>query len=56
MIKIRHRGDFKNTERFFNKNKKINIVSILEKYGQAGVAAVSDDTQVVTRLTAKSWE
>ena len=52
MIKIRHRGDFKNTERFFNKNKKIKIVSILEKYGQAGVAALSYATPVDTGLTA----
>lgn len=56
MIKIRHRGDFKNTERFFNKNKKINIVSILEKYGQAGVAALSSATPVDTGLTANSWD
>lgn len=55
MIRIRHRGDFHNTERFFKKAQKFNIRSILEKYGRAGVAALSSATPVDTGLTANSW-
>ena len=55
MIKFTHSGDFKNTERFLRKAKKQNLRSMLEYYGQMGVAALSSATPVDTGNTANSW-
>lgn len=55
MITIKHKGDFHNTERFFDKTQKLDIKSILQKYGEAGVLALSAATPRETGLTAASW-
>lgn len=55
MIVIKHKGDFSKTTKFLEKAKKgVNIRS-LDKYGQAGVAALAANTPVDTGLTATSW-
>ena len=55
MIKIVHKGNFKNTERFLEKNKKLEISNILKIYGQLGVEALSANTPVESGETANSW-
>lgn len=55
MITFKHKGSFKNTERFFNNAKKMNVRAILEKYGSAGVSELSKATPIDTGLTATSW-
>lgn len=56
MITIKHKGNFKNTERFLTKAKRLNVRKILEQYGSAGVSALSKATPVRTGLTAASWD
>lgn len=54
-IIIRHRGSFKNTERLFQKLSRFEISSILNKYGELGVQALSSATPVLSGSTANSW-
>lgn len=55
MIGIKQKGDFSKTTNFLKKAKTDYILSILEKYGKEGVAALSAATPVDTGLTAGSW-
>lgn len=55
MIGFRQKGDFSNTVNYFRKLKNANIIRILERYGQEGVAALSSATPVDSGLTASSW-
>lgn len=55
MIQVRQRGDFSKTEKFLKKSLGRNYISVLEKYGQQGVEALSAATPVDTGLTAVSW-
>lgn len=56
MIRVTKKGDFKNTERFLTRNKKLNLVPILERYGREGVAALAANTPVDQGTTAASWD
>ena len=55
MITFKHKGDFSKTKKFFEKAKKGVDVKLLDKYGQAGVNALTSSTPVDTGLTALSW-
>lgn len=55
MISIRHRGDYAKLTRYLEKVKKTAKISILDKYGKAGVDALAAATPVDTGLTARSW-
>ena len=55
MIKFRHKGDFSKTTRYFEKAKNGARLKALDKYGQAGVAALASATPVESGLTASSW-
>lgn len=55
MIRIKHRGSFKNTERFFKTSTNVNIDGVLEKYGKIGVDALASATPVNTGKTAAAW-
>lgn len=55
MIEIRQKGDFAKLTRYLEKAKKTVRISDLDKYGQAGVAALASATPVDTGLTANSW-
>lgn len=55
MIKIRHKGDFVKLTRYFEKVKGAAKISVLDKYGKAGVAALSSATPVNSGTTASSW-
>ena len=56
MITIKHHGSFKRTEGMFKCMSKFEIRSILNKYGDKGVAALAAATPKDTGLTASSWE
>lgn len=55
MIKISHKGDFTKTTRFLKNAKMFDPRKVLDRYGRAGVAALSAATPVDTGLTAASW-
>lgn len=55
MITFHHKGDFSKLSSFFERIKEAVHLSNLDKYGQAGVAALSSATPVRTGLTAGSW-
>ena len=55
MVVISHKGNFRNTESFFNRNKKLNYTAILKKYAQDGVDALASATPIDSGLTADSW-
>ena len=55
MLKIKQRGDFSKTKRFFNKMLGRQYLNSLEKYGQAGVDALRSATPVDSGVTADSW-
>lgn len=56
MIVFRQKGDFSKLTKYFEKVKEAARVSILDKYGNAGVAALSSATPVDSGKTARSWK
>lgn len=54
-IFFRQKGDFKKTEKLLKKSFGRGYRTILEKYAQQGVEALSAATPVDTGLTASSW-
>lgn len=55
MIKFTHKGDFSKTKRFLENAKRAIKLSNLDKYGHAGVAALSSATPTDSGRTASSW-
>ena len=55
MIRYRQKGNFNKTLTFLGKAKQVFNTSILDKYGQLGVAALSSATPVDSGKTANSW-
>lgn len=55
MIVFRQKGDFSKATHFFEKVKETAKLGMLDKYGKAGVEALSSATPVKTGLTASSW-
>lgn len=55
MITFKHRGDFSKLTRFLEKAKNVAKIGDLDKYGRAGVAALSSATPVESGKTASSW-
>ena len=56
MVRLSSRGELTNTFKFLEKaSKKVHIPSILERYGQKGVDALSAATPKDTGKTAESW-
>lgn len=55
MIRFRHKGDFSKSTMFLKNAKKGIDIQCLEKYGQAGVAALASVTPIETGKTANSW-
>lgn len=54
-IKLRARGNFSKTDRFFTRLRDGAPDSVLHRYGEKGVAALRSATPVDTGLTASSW-
>lgn len=56
MIRVKAKGDFKNTELFLKKHTdNRNIMAILDKYGARGVELLRQATPVDSSKTATSW-
>ena len=56
MIEFRQEGDFRHITNFFEKLMEVGKIGILDKYGRAGVDALSSATPLgETGETAKSW-
>lgn len=55
MITITSKGDFAKTFSFLNASKKINLNSILDKYGKEGVSLLSTNTPIDSGKTSTSW-
>ena len=55
MIKITQKGDFKKATSYLEKLKSAIQLSSFDKYGQAGVNALSSATPVDSGKTASSW-
>ncbi len=55
MIKFEVKGDFSKTKRFLEKSKNAVKLGELDKYGRAGVAALSSATPIDSGKTASSW-
>ena len=55
MIRFRQQGDFTKLTRFLERAKEAIHLGDLDRYGKAGVAALSSATQVESGETARSW-
>ena len=55
MITFKHKGDFSKLTRFLERAKEAVHIGDLDKYGRAGVSALSSVTPVDSGLTADSW-
>lgn len=57
MITFKHKGDFKKTLSFLERNKKLNYdIYKLETYAKEGVKALSLFTPIDTGKTSASWD
>ena len=55
MISFRQKGDFSKLNRYFERVKEASKIGVLDKYGQAGVSALSSATPVESGKTSSSW-
>ena len=55
MISFRQKGNFSKLNRFLERAKEAARLSILDKYGREGVAALASATPVDSGETANSW-
>lgn len=55
MIKVKHKGNFKKTEKFFDHALKADYLDILHRYGREGVRLLSEATPSDSGETASSW-
>lgn len=55
MITFRQKGDFSKLTRFLERAKEVVKMGDLDKYGEAGVAALASATPRDTGMTASSW-
>lgn len=54
-VVFKHRGNFKNVERFVKNYNVRKMIDILDAYGRQGVQALASATPVDSGLTASSW-
>ena len=55
MIGFRQKGDFSKTTNYLKRLKQKRGISLFEKYGKRGVAALASATPIDSGLTANSW-
>lgn len=55
MIRVKCTGDFNKTTEFLKRAQKLDVKSILDKYGRQGVIALSSATPQDTGKAAMSW-
>lgn len=56
MIKVKHKGNFNNTERFFNRALRRDWMNVLADYGAQGVSILKAATPSESGETADSWD
>lgn len=56
MIRCTVKGDFKKTKKFLKRAQNVDLRSLLTRYAEEGVKALSSATPVVTGKTAASWD
>lgn len=58
MIRIKVKGNYNKTEKFLkdNRDPRTKLLSVIEKYGREGIAALSADTPIDSGETASSWD
>lgn len=56
MIGIKHKGDFNNTRKFFQRVTLVDYRAIFERYGRLGASELARVTPVRTGETADSWD
>ena len=56
IIQFKQKGDFSKTESFLKKLRKLDLDSVLRKYGELGVQALASATPGETGKTAASWD
>ena len=55
MLSFRQKGYFSKLNRYFERVKETAKIGVLDKYGRAGVSALSSATPIDTGKTAASW-
>ena len=55
MINLKSKGDWIKTFNYLRKASKLNLSSLLERYAEKGVEALSQSTPIDTGLAASSW-
>ena len=55
MISFRQKGDFSKLDRYLERVKEAARLSVLDKYGREGVAALESATPKESGKTASSW-
>lgn len=55
LFRFKHKGNFNNAERFFNRILKRDYLNILEHYGQEGVNILREATPVDSGETRDGW-
>lgn len=55
LVKVERQGDFRKLNSFLEKAKEAFNIGILNKYGRAGVRALSEATPEDSGKTAESW-
>ena len=55
MISVTHKGDFSNTERFFNRVLRRNYLNIIADYCERGLEALRAVTPSESGKTAELW-
>lgn len=55
MLKLTSKGDFSKATTYFKRLKEASRIKVAEKYGNAGVSALSSATPVESGKTASGW-
>ena len=55
MISVKHKGNFRKTEQFFNRGLKQDYMTILHRYGAEGVRLLAEATPENSGETASRW-
>lgn len=55
LVKVERQGDFRKLNSFLEKAKEAFNIGVLNKYGRAGVRALSEATPEDSGKTAESW-
>lgn len=55
MVVIKHKGNFKNTEKLLKGYSTSRLLSVLDRFGAEGVRALASATPVDSGVSAGSW-